>query len=59
MATQRIVAAASLDALGVTTTEIVKRLTGYDRVMLYRFDELGHGEVLAECREAEFEALSR
>jgi diguanylate cyclase (GGDEF)-like protein len=29
----------------------VKRLTGYDRVMVYRFDPDGHGEVIAEARE--------
>jgi diguanylate cyclase (GGDEF)-like protein len=29
----------------------VKRLTGYDRVMVYRFDADGHGEVIAEARE--------
>jgi diguanylate cyclase (GGDEF)-like protein len=31
----------------------VKRLTGYDRVMVYRFDADGHGEVIAEAREPE------
>jgi diguanylate cyclase (GGDEF)-like protein len=31
----------------------VKRLTGYDRVMVYRFDDDGHGEVIAEARESE------
>jgi diguanylate cyclase (GGDEF)-like protein len=30
----------------------VRRLTGYDRVMVYRFDPDGHGEVIAEAREA-------
>ena len=31
-------------------TEQVRRLTGFDRVMLYRFDSEGHGTVLAEDR---------
>ncbi len=31
----------------------VKQLTGYDRVMIYRFDDDGHGEVIAEARELE------
>ena len=31
-------------------TEQVRELTGFDRVMLYRFDEEGHGTVLAEDR---------
>ena len=30
------------------TTESVAALTGYDRVMAYRFAEDGHGEVVAE-----------
>lgn len=29
----------------------VRRVTGFDRVMLYKFDDDGHGEVLAEERE--------
>jgi light-regulated signal transduction histidine kinase (bacteriophytochrome) len=29
-------------------TEQVKKLTGYNRVLLYRFDEYGHGTVLCE-----------
>jgi chemotaxis family two-component system sensor kinase Cph1 len=33
----------------------VKRLTGYDRVMVYRFDADGHGEVIAESCEPELE----
>ncbi|WP_370247832.1 SpoIIE family protein phosphatase [Nocardioides sp.] len=28
----------------------VRRLTGFDRVMVYRFDEEWNGEVVAECR---------
>ena len=33
--------------------EEVRRLTGYDRVMVYRFDADGHGEVIAEaCEES-------
>ena len=31
--------------------EEIKRLTGYHRVMVYRFDDDGHGEVIAEARE--------
>ena len=30
----------------------LKALTGYDRVMAYRFDQDGHGEAVAEDREA-------
>ena len=31
-------------------------LTGYDRVMVYRFDDEGHGEVFSERRRPELEA---
>ncbi|GAC1347512.1 MAG: hypothetical protein NVSMB18_32690 [Acetobacteraceae bacterium] len=49
-AIQRILAAYSLRALCDDTARIVRELTGYDRVMLYRFDPEGHGEVFAEER---------
>jgi len=50
-------ARASIDQLQKTTTlaevsqvivEEVRRMTGYDRVMLYKFDTDGHGAVIAE-----------
>jgi len=50
-ALQRIIAAPSVRALGEEVVATLKRLTGYDRVMLYRLDEAGHGEVFAEARE--------
>jgi diguanylate cyclase (GGDEF)-like protein len=33
----------------------LKAITGYDRVMAYRFGDDGHGEVIAEAREPELE----
>ena len=33
----------------------MKAITGYDRVMAYRFGEDGHGEVIAEARETHLE----
>jgi light-regulated signal transduction histidine kinase (bacteriophytochrome) len=33
----------------------VRRITGYERVMVYRFDEQGHGAVIAEDRDASLE----
>jgi light-regulated signal transduction histidine kinase (bacteriophytochrome)/CheY-like chemotaxis protein len=33
----------------------LKALTGYDRIMAYRFHEDGHGEVIAEARAAQLE----
>lgn len=35
--------------------DLFRRLTGYDRVMIYRFDEDWHGEVVAEARGADLE----
>jgi light-regulated signal transduction histidine kinase (bacteriophytochrome) len=55
-ALQTIMAASSLRALCDETSRIFKELTGYDRVMVYRFDDAGHGEVLAEEREPHLEA---
>ena len=43
-----IVAAASLQSLCDEAARIFRELTGYDRVMIYRFDDEGHGEVFAE-----------
>jgi two-component system, chemotaxis family, sensor kinase Cph1 len=53
---QTIIHAASLQTLCDETSRIFKALTGYDRVMIYRFDDQGHGEVFSEEREAELEA---
>ena len=53
----QIVACYNLGALCDETAKIFKRIAGYDRVMVYRFDEDGHGEVFSECREANLEAF--
>ncbi|MDQ3031629.1 MAG: ATP-binding protein [Myxococcota bacterium] len=37
------------DLFELTVTEI-RRITGFDRVIVYRFDDDGHGEVVAEAR---------
>jgi chemotaxis family two-component system sensor kinase Cph1 len=55
-ALQSIVASSSLHGLCEQTASIFKSLTGYDRVMVYRFDEDGHGEVVSERKEAHLEA---
>ena len=46
----------SLRALCDEVTRIFRDLTGYDRVMVYRFDDDGHGEVFAEQRRPDLEA---
>ena len=55
-ALRRTLLSSSLRTLCDETARIFRDLTGYDRVMVYRFDEEGHGEVLAEEREQALEA---
>jgi light-regulated signal transduction histidine kinase (bacteriophytochrome)/heme oxygenase len=56
-ALQTITNASSLAELADTSVRIFKSIAGYDRVMIYRFDEEGHGEVFAETRRPELEAF--
>lgn len=44
-ALQTIIASASLRSLCDDAARIFKTISGYDRVMVYRFDDEGHGEV--------------
>lgn len=55
-ALRAVQAAPTLRGLCDETARLVKAFTGYDRVMIYRFDEQGHGEVFAEEREAQLES---
>lgn len=54
-AVQRLSSAETLEALMDTVVACFRGMTGYDRVMAYRFDPDGHGQVIAEARQ---EALS-
>ncbi|MFO0580401.1 MAG: GAF domain-containing protein [Polyangia bacterium] len=56
-ALQTLVAAASVSALCNETARIFRGLTGYDRVMVYQFDEEGHGKVFSEEKRPELEPL--
>jgi chemotaxis family two-component system sensor kinase Cph1 len=47
----------SLKELSQKIAEEVRALTGYDRVMIYRFDKDYNGEVFAESKEAGLEPL--
>lgn len=51
----KIQAAASLQQLLDNVASLVKDITGYDRVMVYKFHEDQHGEVIAEARNEEVE----
>jgi light-regulated signal transduction histidine kinase (bacteriophytochrome) len=46
--TLRAEAAADLEALSLLTAEQVRRITGFDRVLIYRFDERWNGIVIGE-----------
>ena len=45
-----IVTYASLSQLCDEAAGLFRELTGYDRVMIYRFDEEGHGQIFSECK---------
>ena len=47
-ALRRMQAATTLDALYSVSVDEIRRLTGFDRVMIYRFQPAGHGQVLSE-----------
>ncbi|PWB35319.1 histidine kinase [Pseudomonas sp. SDI] len=46
---QRLQATKSLDELYDASVREIQRMTGYDRVLIYRFEEEGHGQVMAEA----------
>jgi two-component system, chemotaxis family, sensor kinase Cph1 len=52
----QLAATANLQAFGQIVVQEVRKVTGFDRVMLYKFDEDGHGEVIAEDKLAELES---
>jgi len=52
---QRLSAAATLDELTAVLARDVRALTGFDRVMVYRFDAEWNGEVIAEDRSPDLE----
>ena len=52
---QRLSAAGGLDELTAVLARDVRTLTGFDRVMVYRFDADWNGEVVAEDRRADLE----
>ncbi|SOD99439.1 SpoIIE family protein phosphatase [Blastococcus haudaquaticus] len=52
---QRLAAATTLDDLTQVLARDVRGLTGFDRVMVYRFDAEWNGEVIAEDRREDLE----
>lgn len=54
---QRIEAASDLNAARHLAADLVRSLTGFDRVMVYEFHPDDHGEVVAEAKVDELEPL--
>ncbi|MDJ0867153.1 MAG: GAF domain-containing protein [Myxococcota bacterium] len=55
-ALQVIRSAASIRDLCDETARIFREIAGYDRAMVYRFDDEGHGEVLSERRDPKLDS---
>lgn len=53
----RLQRAASIEDLCVVAAEQLRAMSGFDRVMVYRFDADGHGEVVAEDRADDVDAF--
>jgi PAS domain S-box-containing protein len=56
VANSQLTATADLPAFGRIMVAEVRKLTGFDRVMLYKFAADGHGEVIAEDKVAEMDS---
>ena len=54
---QRFTSAASLGTLADSMVQVFRDLTGYDRVMVYKFDPDGHGKIIAEARDPRLDSL--
>lgn len=52
---QRLAASTTLEELSTTLARDVRTVTGFDRVMVYRFDPDWNGEVIAEARRDDLE----
>ncbi len=52
---QRLSSSTTLERLAETLARDVRTVTGFDRVMVYRFDPEWNGEVIAEDRRADLE----
>ena len=55
---QRLQAAQTLQALYDISVREIQAMTGYDRVLIYRFEEEGHGQVIAEASDPSMEVFN-
>lgn len=56
-AVQRFSGALSIALLSDAVVRSLREMTGYDRVMVYKFDADGHGEIVAEARDEALDTL--
>ncbi|MHA3735654.1 ATP-binding protein [Pseudomonas sp. Eth.TT006] len=54
----RLQGAQSLQALYDISVKEIQAMTGYDRVLIYRFEEEGHGQVIAEASDPSMETFN-
>ncbi|MFT0472836.1 ATP-binding protein [Pseudomonas antarctica] len=55
---QRLQSAKTLQALYEISVNEIQAITGYDRVLIYRFEEEGHGQVIAEASSPSMELFN-
>jgi chemotaxis family two-component system sensor kinase Cph1 len=55
---RRLQAAGDLDSLYRISVEQIQAMTGFDRVLIYRFEDEGHGQVIAEASAPEMELFN-
>ncbi|MFJ4145242.1 ATP-binding protein [Pseudomonas sp. NPDC089734] len=55
---RQLQAAKTLEALYEISVREIQKLTGYDRVLIYRFEEEGHGQVIAEASSPDMELFN-
>ena len=55
---QRLQSAKTLQALYEISVAEIQAMTGYDRVLIYRFEEEGHGQVIAEASAPSMELFN-
>lgn len=55
---RRLQAARTLHELYAISVSEIQAMTGYDRVLIYRFEEEGHGQVIAEATRPDMEVFN-
>lgn len=57
LAVQRFASASNIGVLSDAVARSFRDMTGYDRVMVYKFDPDGHGKIIAEARDPRLDSL--